>query len=170
MNNILAIDIALNHLGFAIFINDNLVESYVMKTSNDKNIDKIENKSNKLHEINYEINELIIKYNTIDVLVYEQPFFLKDNLITTRDLAIVEGCILLSSSLLGIKAFPVKPQTWKQFVIGKGNASKEEIASVMFFKYDMNINRTRYGNLKNSDELDAIGLGLYYINKGKMFL
>ena len=173
-NKFCSIDASTNSIAFAIFENDELKShgkiSFVGKT----NYEKVADASRKLYDF-------FRAYGGIEVVVIEHTVFMNSPK-TAADLALVQGAILGSMSLAGVKLIKsINPIAWQSFIKngrlttpekqvirnefpGKSDAwyknKEREFRKQRTIKF---VNDRYKKDVSDNDVADAIGIGHYSI-------
>ena len=155
---IIGIDPGTNILGYGIILcvgnKISLVEMDVIK------LNKLENHALKLKSIFEELSLLIEKHHP-DELAIEAPFFGK-NVQSMLKLGRAQGVAMAAGLAKDLPVFEYAPKKIKQSITGKGNASKEQVSSMLLSL--LNIKETP----KYLDATDGLAAAVcHYFQKGK---
>jgi crossover junction endodeoxyribonuclease RuvC len=109
----------------------------------------------RLLQIKNELDEVIRKFNPVDVAV--EDIFMSRNVKSAFSLAEVRGVILLSAIQAGKQIFEYSPREVKRSVVGIGSATKEQVSTMVgkLLKLDHKPATT--------DETDALAVGFCHI-------
>jgi len=149
--NILAIDVGLANVGFAIFNCDSSQATYIKSgsfhTKNNKPVEK------RLADIYTFFNHLI-EDNTINTLAVERPVFQGKHL--NHDVVKSEAIFMILAGLNNLSYYPYSSTEVKKTLTGDGKADKQQVESGVF-KY---LNKTY--DFKNDHESDAVAIGITF--------
>lgn len=124
---ILGIDPGTNILGFGIIeLKDNKPIVLDMNVLHLKNFD---DHQSKLREIFLRVQEIIESYQP-ESLSIESPFFGK-NAQSMHKLGRAQGVAIAAAMVMGVEIFEFSPKTIKKSITGNGNATKEQVASML---------------------------------------
>ncbi|MBN1340581.1 MAG: crossover junction endodeoxyribonuclease RuvC [Bacteroidales bacterium] len=154
---ILGIDPGTNIMGYGlIHIKDNrfeLLNFGVIKLS------KYSNQALKLKKIFERTLSLIEEYHP-DEIAIESPFYGK-NIQSMHKLGRAQGVAMAAGLYRDVPIFEYSPKKVKQSITGKGSASKEQVAAILFTLLNIR-EKPRF-----LDETDALALALcHYFQKG----
>lgn len=151
---ILGLDISSKNFGWALFRERN--EEYFYYDSG-VSISKHRDPIDRLEELSQMMKNLISRQASISHSVIERPVFVK-NIRGTMSMLLVQGalCYVLRSN--GISVDFIDNRKWKDLLMGKGNAAKEEIREFIELYCEIEP-KTVY-----MDESDAIGIALAYLS------
>jgi len=153
--NILCLDMSLNHTGFAVFSDNNLLESGVIEP---KRKDKDMIGEERIEFIRNYIESLLVstEFNTknkVEVVVIEDYGFGARGR-AVFDLGELGGVVKNYFFKLGIKVVKVAPTALKKFVTGSGRSDKNVMLMKIYKKYGK--------EFLDDNEADAYALGKYY--------
>ncbi|HEY4716454.1 MAG TPA: crossover junction endodeoxyribonuclease RuvC [bacterium] len=114
---------------------------------------------NRLHSL-FENLKKVIEQQRPTALAVETAFYSK-NIQSTMRLGEARGVILLCSELSGIKAYEYTPAKIKLSVTGNGNASKEQIQSMVR-------RLLRIPDIIKGDEADALAIALCHVYANRL--
>lgn len=165
---ILALDASISSTGYAIVDYDNtLIDFGKLTTKKDKNATNSNlDDDRRIYYIASEIGKLFSKHTITAVSMEAQ--FLGKNVKTAMQLSRLRGALMMICKLNGIDIKYPTPGEIRVSLMGKGNATKEEVADyIRFTVYPDDIRIQNLGELndkpnkaKNSDMYDAIAIGL----------
>jgi Holliday junction resolvasome RuvABC endonuclease subunit len=172
---ILGLDASISSTGWAVVDSDNnLIDFGKLVTKKDKKIDENLDNDRRIFYIASSIGELFRKYNITDISMESQ--FLGKNAKTALQLSRLRGALMMVCKLNGIDLDYDSPNEIRLNLMGKGNASKEEVCDyIRFIAYPDDERVQAMGELndksghkdKNSDMYDAIATALAYNKKVK---
>lgn len=176
---ILALDPSLSSTGYAVLDYDyNLIDCGKITTKKGKipkgdRIADLEDEDNRIYTIVNGIEKQVLSKVEIDVVVAEAQFG-GNNIKTAMQLSRVRGAFIYLFKSKGLKQNYQEPSLVRKNLMGKGNASKEEVAEFIreFYKDNAMVEalgefNDRPNKNKNSDIYDAIGIGIAYLNSLK---
>ncbi len=144
---ILGVDPGTNFLGYALIsIRDKKI--YIMEMGTLK-LNHIEEHHKRLERIFNKITSLIDAYKPQELSV-EAPFFGK-NVQSMLKLGRAQGASMLAATLKNLVIHEYAPKAIKKSITGNGNASKEQVASMLIQIFGRNL------DLKELDMTDALG-------------
>lgn len=164
---ILGLDASISCTGYAVMNNDTTLVEFDKITTKPK-----EDEDDRIYKISIKIKRLIEEYD-VDTVILESQF-LGRNAKTAMQLSRLRGAIIFICKFLNVRLIHMPPSVIRMNLlgVGKGSASKEEVAQYISEYY---INNEEVQNLgefndrqckaKNSDIYDAISIALSYINK-----
>jgi len=112
---------------------------------------------NRLRQIYIGLTELIEKYKPDHVAL--EDIFYRDNVKTAIVMGHARGVALLSPIILGITPAEYSPREVKQSVVGRGNASKDQVHFMV--KNMLNISE----NITPDDASDALAVALCHYHR-----
>jgi len=128
---ILGVDPGTNIMGYAL-LNTELNKSEVEVLSV-LQMNKLGDPYAKLKYIYEKINGLIEQYKP-DILAIEAPFYGK-NVQSMLKLGRAQGIVIAASLHAGMEVYEYSPRKIKQSITGNGNASKEQVSSMLCRMY-----------------------------------
>lgn len=155
---ILGVDPGTNILGYAILEVEGGKNTKLI-TMGTINLSKYPDHTTKLKEIYLQLQEIIETYLP-RVLSIEAPFFGK-NVQSMLKLGRAQGVAMAAAITMGLEIVEYSPKKIKQSVTGNGNASKEQVASML-----ESILRIKIQN-KTLDSTDALGAAYTYFNQSQ---
>lgn len=155
---ILGIDPGTNILGYGLIYNkDKKIELITMDVIK---LNKLTDPYIKLKVIFDEVLKVIEKYKP-DELAIEAPFFGK-NVQSMLKLGRAQGVAIAAALYKSIPVFEYSPRKIKQSITGKGNASKEQLAAMLYRIVTIDI-KPQY-----LDATDALGVAVcHYFQKSQ---
>ena len=148
---IIAVDIGTRQLGWSLFTNGEYYRSGVLKSSK---INWVEN----IERIYYKLKIVIEKYN-IDTFIFEKPeFWMYGKGITGA----TSGSIVKLSVSLGAFLSIVFNQANKKIILIEAKKWKGQLPKRVTMK---RINKIIKKDIKNDNESDAIGIGLFHLGR-----
>lgn len=145
---ILGVDPGTNILGYAILEVDG--KSLKLLTMGVMHLSKFETQQEKLKEIFLQLQEVIETYLPKEMSV-ESPFFGK-NVQSMLKLGRAQGVAMAAAMTMGLNITEFSPKKIKQAITGNGNASKEQVSSMLEYMLKIKIDKTY---LDSSDALAA---------------
>lgn len=151
---ILALDIGLAKLGYAIANRSNIVNYGVIKTKTAFPL------KDRIKHIFDELNKLI-KRKKVEVIATEKFF---PHSLTSKNLSVlyIYGIILLLAAKNSIPVVSYNPKEIKRFITGYGNANKKQVEKMLRSIYNINLP-------KQKDTIDAISIALYHSHTSKCY-
>lgn len=137
---ILGIDPGTNCLGFAIL--ERQGDLVVVKDMGEIHLKKYANQQEKLREIYLQLQE-IIELHLPDCMAIEAPFFGK-NAQSMLKLGRAQGVAIAAGIMMGLEITEYAPRKIKQAVTGNGNASKEQVSSMLMQLLKIKITETSH--------------------------
>jgi crossover junction endodeoxyribonuclease RuvC len=153
MENILALDAALNHTGYCIFKDGTVCDVGVYTVPSKLDLPQ------KLSAIFSKVTD-VIRNQAIHVVVLEGCYTAR-NAKTAYYLSAVHGAILTAAGLEGVKTVTLPPSIVKKVCCGVGNATKQQVAAAVLAMYG-NITAGAAGRYID-DITDAVALGHTYL-------
>jgi len=154
---ILGIDPGTNAMGLGVLgINRQKVQVVTMDVLK---LDKLPNHALKLKKIFETVLRNIDTYHP-DELAIESPFYGK-NIQSMLKLGRAQGVAIAAALYRDIPVFEYSPRKVKQSITGKGSASKEQVASLLYRILEMQ------GTPQNFDITDALAVGLCHFFQKK---
>jgi crossover junction endodeoxyribonuclease RuvC len=131
---ILGIDPGTRIMGYAVLVADKKPRLLTLGTLS---LEKIEDHPSRLYKIFERITQLAEGYHPT-VLAIEAPFFGK-NVKSMLMLGRAQGVAISAAVYKGMAVYEYSPRKIKQAVTGRGNASKEQVASLLshIFGHDL---------------------------------
>lgn len=141
------------------------------KTIEERTAEQVD-EDNRIFYIASNIMELFDKYE-IDAVTMEGQFSYQ-NVRTALQLSRLRGALMMACKLKGVELEYPEPSVIRENLMGKGDASKEEVAEYIMELYKDNENVRALGPFndkpnkgKNSDIYDAIADGVAYFKAKK---
>ena len=162
---ILSLDLSLSSTGYCIIDEEyNLITYETIQTKAKNNTEE-----ERLYIIGKEIDRLIKEYNVTHVCV--EGSYKSVNVRTTQQLAKLLGISLYLSVDKNIIDETINPTMARKYILGKGNANKEEVAEYIRANHwdigEFSDKETKSVK-KTSDIYDSMLLGLFFLKKYKL--
>ena len=145
----LSIDSSTVCCGYAEYDDNKLVKYGNYKS---KNKDVLE----RMYEL---VTALSSHFKENQVLVIEEPSFIRINPSTSLKLNRLFGMILYEAHIAGLTVISVNPKSWKQKMLTTKKRVEQKLEAIELSNKIFNINIT------SNDTADAILIGKYYIEK-----
>lgn len=156
MENILALDAALNHTGYCIYRDGAVYDVGVYTVSPKLDL------SQKLSAIFNMVTDMIRRHS-IDVVVLEGCYTAR-NAKTAYYLSTVHGAILTAAGLEGVRTVVLPPSMVKKVCCGVGNATKQQVAAAVLSIYgDVAVADDKVTKKYIDDITDAIAICHTYL-------
>lgn len=152
---ILGVDPGTNVLGYGLLEVDK--KSCSLITMGVINLKKFDTHQVKLKEIYLQLQEIIETYLPT-VLAIEAPFFGK-NVQSMLKLGRAQGVSMAAAITMGLEIIDYSPKEIKKSITGNGNASKEQVASMLKSILKINIDN------QPLDATDALAAAYTYFNQ-----
>jgi crossover junction endodeoxyribonuclease RuvC len=121
------------------------------------NLSKLKQHQDKLKEIYLQTQEIVETYLPKEMAI-ESPFYGK-NVQSMLKLGRAQGVAIAAGITMGLEITEYSPKKIKQSVTGSGNASKEQVASLMEKIFKLNLAE------KNLDATDALAAAYCHYNQ-----
>lgn len=157
-HRILGIDPGTNVLGFAII--DCEDQDMQLVTMDVINMQKLRTQQDKLLHIFQSIAKIILSYRPAEMAV-EAPFYGK-NVQSMLKLGRAQGVAIAAALTREIKVVEYSPKKIKMAITGNGNASKEQVASML--------THLVHGSIKSNylDATDALATAVCHAQQGRV--
>lgn len=162
---VLSLDLSFSSTGFCIIDEEyNLITYGTIQTKAKDNTEE-----ERLYIIGRKIDELIKEYNVTHVCA--EGSYKSVNVRTTQQLAKLLGISIYLSIDNDVEISTINPSAARKYIIGKGNANKEEVAEWIRQNYwdigEFSDKETKMIK-KTSDIYDSMLLGLFFLKKYKL--
>lgn len=155
---ILGVDPGTNITGFAII--DIRSNKFSLVTAGIFDLRKFDSHQQKLKEIFLQLQEVIETYLPREMAI-EAPFFGK-NVQSMLKLGRAQGVAMAAAMTMGVEIFEYSPKKIKMSITGNGNASKEQVSSMLEKRMNIVINE------KFMDASDALGAAVCHYQQLSM--
>lgn len=155
---VLGIDPGTNILGYAVL--EVSGKQLTVKTFGVLHLEKYDDHHDKLKEIFLQLQEIIETYRPTSLAI-EAPFYGK-NVQSMLKLGRAQGVSMAAAITMGLKIQEYAPKKVKQSITGNGNATKEQVASMLENILKIKI-ETKY-----LDATDALGVAVCHFNQQGM--
>ena len=162
---VLSLDLSLSSTGYCIIDEEyNLISYETIQTNAKDNTEE-----ERLYIIGKKIEQLIEEYNVTHVCI--EGSYKSVNIKTTQQLAKLLGISIYISIDIGAEVCTVNPSAARKYILGKGNANKEEVAEWIRQNHwdigEFSDKKTKTIK-KTSDIYDSMLLGLFFLKKYKL--
>ena len=155
VKKILGVDPGTNVLGYAIL--EISGTDLKVQTIGVIKLDKFKDHQTKLKEIYLQLQEIIETYLPQHMSI-ESPFFGK-NVQSMLKLGRAQGVSMAAAMTMGLEIVEYSPKKIKQSITGNGNASKEQVASMLKHMLDFEVKEYYL------DATDALGAALCHYHQ-----
>lgn len=155
---ILGVDPGTNITGYAVIDIQNT--QFTLVTAGIFDLRKLDTHQHKLKEIYLQLQEVIETYLPREMAI-EAPFYGK-NIQSMLKLGRAQGVAMAAAITMGVQIYEYSPKKIKLSITGNGNASKEQVSSMLQHRMKIKIDQ------KYLDASDALGAAVcHYQQSGR---